>query len=134
MGFLKAIKEFFNPTYEPLVCKPIDIYDLLKEDWDGKLGGVPLIVEHNGQQYRMGSSCDYNKYRKEDNGFFDYEFYVGETKYKSLEEFWVLAMIDGEYLSRMPSITIVAQEMDGVGEYGDIRYFPMINERYPKTH
>jgi hypothetical protein len=130
LRFFESIRYFFHPTYEPLICSPVDIFDLMQEDLRYNTGGIPLVIEYNGNMHRIGSCAELNsKYQ-----FTNYEFYVDDLKYNNFNDFWASAMIDGEYLYQMQYVKIIAQELDGEGEYGDIRAFTLIDERYPKQN
>lgn len=129
-NFFESIKYFFHPTWEPLICSPMDIFDLMQEDLRYNTGGVPLVIEYNGTMHRIGSLAELNS----KDQFTNYEFYVDNLKYSNFNDFWASAMIDGEYLYQMQYVKIIAHELDGESNYGDIRDFPLINKRYPKQN
>lgn len=71
MSFLKKLKNFFAPKWDPLVCRPADIIDLFKQDIATDAPLEDLTVEIDGNPHHVGISSDYD-HRK---GFLTHIFF-----------------------------------------------------------
>ncbi len=75
---------------EPLICKPDDIIDIIKQGLEIDAPISELIIEYNEQKHEIGVSADYSKER----GFFDIDFYLDEQHFLTLDELCENARID----------------------------------------
>lgn len=110
MSLFSKIKNVFDPHYEPLVCKPADIFELFREcvEFDALL--CRLVVEINGKQHKIGVTSDYNSRTGE---FFDIAFYLDDSEFPTLEALINNAEIDGFRVAEFKTITVLEDEDSG---------------------
>lgn len=105
-------KLFSKRTWEPLFCKPADIFNLIKECVDINAPLLNLVIEYNSAEHKIGVTSDYSSTR----GPFDTVYYCDDAEYSTLEEMQLSCCIDGELFSEMATVKILRDE-----EVGDPR-------------
>lgn len=121
MSFLKKLKNFFAPKWEPLVCRPADIIDLFKQDIATDAPLEDLTVEIDGNPHHVGISSDYDR-RK---GFFDTYFFLDDQCFRTLEGFAAKASVDGALFSEMETVTVLRENLYS----GDPRNSVLLSQR-----
>lgn len=121
MSFLKKLKNFFAPKWEPLVCRPADIIDLFKQDIATDAPLEDLTVEIDGNPHHVGISSDYD-HRK---GFFDTYFFLDDQCFRTLEGFAAKASVDGALFSEMETVTVLRENLYS----GDPRNSVLLSQR-----
>lgn len=105
---MEVFRKLF-PKWEPLVCKPQDIVDLIQECLDVDAPLCRLIVENNGVQHKVGGTSDYDN----QIGFFDSMFYLDGQEFKTLDDFCRNALMDGMCFMEYETIRILKDKDAG---------------------
>lgn len=110
MSVFSKIKSVFNPHYEPLLCKPADIFELIRECVDINAPLCRLVIEIHGKQHKIGVISDYDSRTKE---YFDIAFYFDDSEFSTLEELIEKAGTDGVCVAELEMITVLKDEDSG---------------------
>lgn len=110
MSILSKIKNIFAPRYEPLVCKPADVFELIRECVDINAPLCRLVVEINGKPHKIGVTCDYNSRTKQ---IFDIAFYFDDNEFPTLEKLIEKAETEGVRVAAIETITVLEDEDSG---------------------
>lgn len=110
MSIFSKIKNAVKPHYEPLVCKPADIFDLIRECVEINAPLCRLIAEVNGKPHKIGVTSDYDSRTKE---HFDIAFYLDDSDFPSLEALINNAKIDGFRIADLKTIIVLEDEDSG---------------------
>lgn len=124
MSFLKKLKNFFAPKWEPLVCRPADIIDLFRQDIATGAPLEDLTVEINGKPHHIGISSDYDRGR-----FFDTYFFFDDQCFRTLDGFVEKCTVDGVRFMSLETVTILSENLDS----GDPRNSVLLSQREIKT-
>lgn len=116
MSLFTKLKNVFSPSYEPLVCKPADIFELIQDYVDINAPLCRLVVEINGKRHRIGVASDYDSRTKE---YFDVAFYFDDSEFPTLEKLIEKAETDGARVAELDTITVIEDE-DGGDPRNDI--------------
>lgn len=110
MSIFSKIKNVFAPRCEPLVCKPADVFELIRECVDINAPLCRLVVEINGKPHKIGVTCDYNSRTKE---IFDIAFYFDDNEFPTLEKLIEKAETEGVRVAAIETITVLEDEDSG---------------------
>lgn len=121
MGIFSKIKSAFNPKYEPLVCKPADILELLGECVSIGAPLCNLVIEINEKPHKIGVTSDYDSRTGKP---FDIVFYLNGEEFPSLDELTEKAAIDGVRFVELETVTVLRDE-----EAGDPRGNALLEKR-----
>lgn len=121
MGIFSKLKATLNPHYEPLVCKPADIFDLIREGVEINAPLVNLVVEINGKQHKIGVTSDYDRCA---NKFFDIAYFLDDSEFTTLEELIEKAEIDFKRFAELETVTVLEDT-----EAGDPRNYTLLEKR-----
>lgn len=105
MSFFKNKK-----CYEPLICKPSDIFELIRGCVEINAPLCRLVVEINGKRHKIGvvSDCD-----SRTGKYFDTAFYFDEDEFPTLDELIDKVETDGAKVAALETITVLEDEDGG---------------------
>lgn len=110
MSVFSKIKSVFNPHYEPLICKPADIFELIRECVDINAPLCRLVIEIRGKQHKIGVISDYDSRTKE---YFDIAFYFDDSEFSTLDKLIQKAEADEVRVAELETITVLKDEDSG---------------------
>lgn len=110
MSIFSGLKKIFDPRYAPLVCKPGDVFALIREFVDINAPLCRLVVEINGKPHKIGVTSDYNSRANE---YFDIAFYLDDNEFPTLEELIEKAETEGVRVAALETITVLEDEDSG---------------------
>ena len=121
MPFLEKLKNFFAPKWKPLVCRPVDIIDLFKQDIAIDAPLEDLTVEINGKPHRVGISSEYDR-----SGGFSYTyFFFDDQCFRTLKGFVEKCTVDGGLFTALETVKILRENLDS----GDPRNSVLLSQR-----
>lgn len=121
MSFIDKLKGFFAPKWDPLVCRPVDIIDLFRQDIATGAPLEDLTVEINGKPHHVGVSSQYDRSR----GYHDTYFFFDDQCFRTLEGFIEKCTVDGGLFSALETVTIICENLDS----GDPRNSVLLSQR-----
>lgn len=112
--------------WEPLMCRPADIFEIIKQYVSINAPLLTLNIEIYGKPHKIGVTSDYDSRKKIS---FDIEYYLDGQVFKTLDEFRESACVDGVLFADLETVSIT-----GSDELGDPRNDPFLAAREIVTY
>ncbi len=115
-----------KPKWEPLVCRPADIFEIIKQYVSIDAPLLTLNIEIYDKPHKIGVTSDYDSRKKIS---FDIEYYLDGQVFKTFDEFRESARVDGVLFANLETVSITCSD-----ELGNPRNDPFLAAREIVTY
>lgn len=115
-----------KPKWEPLVCRPADIFEIIKQYVSIDAPLLTLNIEIYGKPHKIGVTSDYDSRKKIS---FNIKYYFDEQSFSTIDELRENACVDGVLFTKLETVLITSGE-----ELGDPRNDPFLAAREIVTY
>lgn len=115
-----------KPKWEPLMCRPADIVEIIKQYVSIDAPLLTLNIEIYGKPHKIGVTSDYDSRKKIS---FNIKYYFDEQSFTTIDELRENACVDGVLFTKLETVLITSGE-----ELGDPRNDPFLAAREIVTY
>lgn len=115
-----------KPKWEPLMCRPADIVEIIKQYVSIDAPLLTLNIEIYGKPHKIGVTSDYDSRKKIS---FNIKYYFDEQSFTTIDELRENACVDGVLFTKLETVLITSGE-----EFGDPRNDPFLAAREIVTY